>query len=85
MKFELSERFYGEFSEWLARELKSRGISQMDLCRRSGVSRPHIQRMVSGKSHGMTLVVLCKIARALGYRVDFKFEKVGMKYVQGGE
>jgi|DEB0MinimDraft_10_1074344.scaffolds.fasta_scaffold43166_4 transcriptional regulator with XRE-family HTH domain len=75
MKFHLSDRFYGEFSEWLAHELKVRGISQMDLCRKSGVSRPHIQRMVSGKSEGMTLVVLCKIASALGYRVDFEFER----------
>ena len=76
MKFNLSESFYREFSAWLVSELKSRGISQMDLCRRSGVSRAHIQRMVKGKSEGMTLVVLCKIASALGYKVDFELGRV---------
>ena len=75
MVFELNDEFYGDFSDWLAVELKTRGISQMDLVRKSGVSRPHISRIIRGESSGMTLVVLSKIARALGYGVDFNCER----------
>ena len=73
--FSVTDEFYEQFSAWLKVELQTRGISSMDLVRKSGVSRAQVARILGDKSDGMTLKVLMKISRALGYHVEFKFEK----------
>jgi DNA-binding XRE family transcriptional regulator len=45
---------------------KSRGLIQAALARRSGVSRPMIAQIESGKLNNLTLKTLARTARALG-------------------
>ena len=43
-----------------------RGLSQAELARRSGVSQATISRIEAGKTRGVDLVTLDRLARALG-------------------
>ena len=64
-----------EFSDWLNAEMVARGFKQVDLGRKSGVSRAQISRILNGTAEGMNLKTLVKILTFLGYRLDMRFER----------
>lgn len=61
----------------LARALKAAGISQGELARRMGISRPVISRLLSPRYHGHSMPTLREIAAALDMEVEVKFKKRG--------
>ena len=46
------------------------GMSQIELCRKSGVSRPTLSNIERGKINNITIKTLRKIAKALSCRVS---------------
>ena len=67
------DKFLLEFGEWLSGEMKSRGYKQIDLARKSGVSRSQLCRILNGGADGITLGTLLKLLTFLGYRLDIEF------------
>lgn len=49
---------------------KKLGMSQIELCRKSGVSRPTLSNIERGKINNITIKTLRKIAKALSCRVS---------------
>ncbi len=54
---------------------KEQGITQEELARRSGVSRPNIARFESGR-YNPSLEMLVKIAMALNMVLDFNLKEI---------
>ena len=57
---------------WATR--KARGMTQEELARRSGISRPNIARFESG-NYNPSLEMMVRIAAALGMRLQISLEK----------
>lgn len=53
---------------------KSQGITQEELARRTGVSRPNISRFESG-TYNPSLEMMVKIAAALGMKLQINLEQ----------
>lgn len=62
--------------EYRVREIRKQlGITQTELCKRSGVSREIVSGLELGTSRTTTIATLDKIANALGVRIsDLFFE-----------
>ena len=54
---------------------KSRKMTQDELARRTGISRPNISRFESGK-YNPSLEMMVRIAAALDMKVNVKLEKI---------
>lgn len=67
-----SER--SRIAQRIAELRKEQGMSQAELADKSGMLRPHIARVESGR-YGITLDVLARIAAALGVKVDLIKDK----------
>jgi len=52
---------------------KQSGITQEELSRRTGISRPNIARMENG-SYNPTIEMLVRLAAGIGKRVDIRFK-----------
>lgn len=66
-----------EFSEWLTREIETRGLSQAELAYKAGVSAATISHVLSGaRNAGADLCVA--IAKALGYSPEYVFRIAGL-------
>jgi DNA-binding XRE family transcriptional regulator len=63
------ERYVTDFSVSLTRIRRQRGMSQTDLARAIGVTRPAVSRMEAGASNP-SLAVLVALADALGCTID---------------
>jgi len=59
-----------EVGERLARLMAMKGMSQSELSRRSGVSRTHICKVVSGDRRKLRLSTVVALARGLGVRPE---------------
>ncbi len=55
---------------------KQAGITQEELSRRTGISRPNIARMENG-SYNPTIEMLVRLAAGIGRRVDIRFKDLG--------
>jgi len=58
---------------------KQRGLTQVQLAQRAGLSQPMIAKLESGKLPNYELRTLVRIAAALGARVRVTFEAAGKK------
>lgn len=66
-----------DFSEWLMREIETRGISQAELAYKAGVSAATISHVLTGtRNAGPDLCVA--IARALNYSPEYVFRIAGL-------
>jgi transcriptional regulator with XRE-family HTH domain len=70
-----------QFGEWLREELKSRGMTQIELARRIGKTYVHVRRVISGVS-GTKRATVVAIAYALGIPVS---EAIRAAYGPGTE
>ncbi|TAG79777.1 MAG: XRE family transcriptional regulator [Burkholderiales bacterium] len=52
------------------------GITQTEAAARAGISRPHLNDLVKGRTRRFTLDALVNIASKLGYSVELKLKKV---------
>ena len=59
------------FGERLKRLRELAGLSQTELSRRSGMPRPLISMLESGKRSGLTAESARNLARALGVTIDY--------------
>ncbi|MCD4738336.1 MAG: helix-turn-helix transcriptional regulator [Anaerolineae bacterium] len=66
-----------EFSEWLGKEIKSRGWSAANLSRRSGVASAQISRILN-RERGIGPDSCLAIARALGVPPVEVFRRAGL-------
>lgn len=64
-----------DVSEEIARVMSQVDVTNAQLARLLGCSRPNVQQLLDG-THSMTLRKLADIARALGCRVELKLKKV---------
>ena len=55
---------------------KANGVAQKAIAERIGMSEPQFSRLLSGRSN-VTLRTMHKVARALGYRPEVEFVRVG--------
>ncbi len=55
---------------------KEAGVTQEELSRRTGISRPNIARMENG-SYNPTVEMLVRLAAGIGKRVDIRFRDMG--------
>lgn len=67
----------GDFIGWLQEELKKRDWSTADLSKKSGISQPHISRIMSGSRKAGT-DALEAIARAFNLPPDLVFRRAGL-------
>jgi len=56
--------------------MKKQGITQVDLERMTGIAQPDISEIVLGKKERLTLVNASKIAKALGFSVEYIWPKL---------
>ncbi len=56
---------------------KQAGVTQEELARRTGISRPNIARMENG-SYNPTVEMLVRLAAGIGKRIDIRFKDNGM-------
>jgi DNA-binding Xre family transcriptional regulator len=67
---EATEKAIREVIAWqLAREMKRRRISKVDMARRMATSRSQLDRLLDPKGPSVTLGTLAKAARAVGRRL----------------
>ena len=67
---EATEKAIREVIAWqLAREMKRRHISKVDMARRMATSRSQLDRLLDPKGPSVTLDTLAKAARAVGRRL----------------
>jgi len=59
-----------EVGERLARLMELKGMNQSELARRSGVSRTHINKVISGERRKLRLTTVAALARGLGVRAE---------------
>ena len=69
---ERTEQIFGERVEQARKDL---GISKVDFCVATGISRPYLDQIEGGTAN-ITLKVLCKIAPALGMTVSELLEGI---------
>ena len=55
---------------------KEAGVTQEELSRRTGISRPNIARMENG-SYNPTVEMLVRLAAGIGKKVDIRFKDMG--------
>lgn len=66
-----------EFSEWLRAEIEKRGMTQADLARAAGVSKPHVSLVLNGgRNPGMDF--LEGVAKALRLPIDEVYRVAGI-------
>lgn len=66
-----------EFSEWLRAEIEKRGMTQADLARAAGVSKPHVSLVLNGERNpGMDF--LEGVAKALRLPIDEVYRVAGI-------
>ena len=58
------------FSEWLAKAIKEKGITQVELAKKTGVSKSSITMYIRGNVYPKR-ETLEKILHELGYNIDF--------------
>ncbi len=54
---------------------KEAGVTQEELSRRTGISRPNIARMENG-SYNPTVEMLVRLAAGIGKKVDIRFKDI---------
>ena len=54
---------------------KQAGITQEELSRRTGISRPNIARMENG-SYNPTIEMMVRLAAGIGKKVDIRFKDI---------
>ena len=58
------------FSEWLSKAIKEKGITQVELAKKTGVSKSSITMYIRGNVYPKR-ETLEKILHELGYNIDF--------------
>ncbi|MDA8224203.1 helix-turn-helix transcriptional regulator [Desulfosporosinus sp.] len=56
--------------------MKKQGITQVDLGKITGIAQPDISEIILGKKERLSLVNAAKIAKALGYSVEYIWPKL---------
>lgn len=51
--------------------LKRQGIGQTELCEMTGINKSDLSKIIAGKKERMALLTAAKIAKALGYSIDY--------------
>ena len=70
------ERSALEISEFLAEQMAKQGFSVRKLAEKSGVSATVIQDIKSGRRKNIEYATLKPLIRTLGFRIEFKKERV---------
>ena len=72
------------FTVQLYELMKKRGISQVKLAERLGVSPPYVARILKGREN-LTIASMVKLARAVGVKLEVSLEEVDEGTAKGTE
>ncbi len=61
-----------EFGEFIKTKRKEKNLTQDDLAKRVGISRPTLSKLENNKFSEISIVTLDKILNELGYELDIK-------------
>jgi len=61
-----------EFGEFIRTKRKERGLTQEELAKRVGISRPTLSKLENNLLTEISIITLDKILNELGYELDIK-------------